>query len=280
MSPRQKKPPVKPERRQEWLERNESGESPPNIASSDGFDARTVRKHIEIARQEKETKEARATVLRNALERHYADLCHYAERLIGSYPDRDNTEFGVSVRPPMAYENELEMALRQHIPRSPIWVLLSQQAKLQASKAEFTRQLSKKIEQDIASDPKLMEKLFPEEDLVISSLVAALKSQVQLWAQGEPGFNVTNNLKAQPTEGGSVDLSLGPFGMGKVKQEHVELVREAIRDWTARIKEWDTFHDLERALRDLERVRKNLREEVAVIALRRVVPGRCRYCPA
>jgi predicted transcriptional regulator len=280
MSPRQKKPPVKPGKRQEWLERNENGESPPRIARADGFDARTVRKHIDIARQEKETKEARATVLRNALERHYADLCRYAERLIGSYPDRDNTEFGVNIRPPLAYENELEAALRQHIPRSPIWGLLIQQAKLQTSKTEFIRQLNNKIEKDVTSDAKLTETLSPEENQVIPSLVAALKSQVELWARGQPGLNVTNNLKAQPSEGGLVDLSYDRFGMGKVKQEHVELVREAINDWTALIKEWETFHDLERALRDLERVRKNLRDKVAVIALRRVVPGRCRYCPA
>ncbi len=49
-----KKPAVRPELRREWLRRNETeGESPPEIAKQDGYDVRTVRKQIEIERQER-----------------------------------------------------------------------------------------------------------------------------------------------------------------------------------------------------------------------------------
>ena len=53
----------------------------PKIASNDGYDVRTIRRHIELTKQQREVKDARATVLRNALERHYEDLCSSAERL-------------------------------------------------------------------------------------------------------------------------------------------------------------------------------------------------------
>jgi len=279
MSPRQRKPPVKPEKRQEWLERYEGGESPPKIAAADGFDARTVRKHIEIAQQEKETKEARASVLRNALERHYADLCHYAERLVGQSSGGHISEFGMSISPAVPYEQQLGIALRQHLPRSPIWGLLNQQPRLQTSKAELTKELVQKIEEDIASDSRLLTELTGEENGVIPGLIVALTAQAQQWVQGRAGLNVEDNLISKPAENGFVDLSYGAYNMGKVREEHVELVRGAIIDWTARIKEWDVYHGLEKTLRDLDRVENNLRDEIAVIVLRRVVRGRCRYCP-
>jgi hypothetical protein len=280
MSPRQKKPPVKPEKRQEWLERNESGQSPPKIAASDGFDARTVRKHIDIARQEKETKEARAGVLRNALERHYADLCRCAERLVGQSSEGRVSEFGMSVSPTVPYEQQLGIALRQHLPRSPIWSLLNQEARLHTGKAELIEELGQKIEEDVASDSRLLAELTGKENEVIPGLIVALKAQAQRWAQGQLGLNVKDNLIFEPAEDGFVKLRYGAYGMGQVRKDHVELVRGAIIDWTARIKEWDVYHALEKTLRDLDRVENNLRDEVATIALRRVVPGRCRYCPA
>ena len=279
MSPREKKPPIKPDKRQEWLARCEGGESPPKIAAADGVDPRTVRKHIEIAKQEKERKEARASVLRSALERHYADLCRYAEGLGGQFSAGHFTESDHSVTPAVQYELQLATALRQHIPRSPIWGLLNQQTKLRASEVQLTKEIERRIEESVASDPHLLTALTGEENGVIPGLIAALSAQAQQWIQGWFSLNVEDNLKAKPAESGFVDLSYGAYNMGVVKEEHVELVRTVILDWTVRIKEWDVFHGLEKDLRDLGRVEKNLRDEIAVIALRRVVPGRCRYCP-
>ena len=82
MAKRIKKPPIKPEVRRDWLRRNEeNGESPPQIAAQDGYDVRTVRKQIDLAKQEREAREARIVVLRDAMQRHYDDLRKYAEEL-------------------------------------------------------------------------------------------------------------------------------------------------------------------------------------------------------
>ena len=83
MAKRIRKPAIKPEQRLDWLRRYEDGESPPKIAENDKVDVRTVRKHIEMAKQEREVKEARSMVLRNALELHYRDLCDCAKKLGG-----------------------------------------------------------------------------------------------------------------------------------------------------------------------------------------------------
>jgi len=277
MSPRERKPPVKPEKRQEWLERYESGQSPPKIAAADKYDARTVRKHIELAKQEKETKDARASVLRSALERHYADLCRYAERLAGQSSDGYISEFGAALG--MRYEEQLGIALRQHLPRSPIWSLLSQEARLHASKAELIIELGRKIESGVASESRFPANLTDEENGVVPGLIDALKAQAERWADGQNGLNVKDNLISEPAEDGFVSLRYGAYNVGKVRKEHVELVRGAIIDWTALVKDWEEYRRFEKTLRDIKRVKKELGDEIAVIALRRVVPGRCRYCP-
>lgn len=281
MSLLKKKPPVTPEERQEWLERFERGQSPPKIAAARGFDPRTVRKHLEVAQQEKEVKEARSGVLRNALERHYEDLCRFAERLGENVPDIrvsvDN--MGADSNETSPYESEIAVGLRQHIPRSPIWGFLKQQAKLIASRTEATAGLGRKIESNIRSDSRLLTELTSAETGVIPGLIAALIAQAEYWVLGSSTLNVETNLKSKVAGDGFVDLSYGAYSMGKVREEHVPLVRKAIIRWTADIKDWEEFHSLEKMTKDLARVHKNLREEIAVIVLRRVVPGRCRYCP-
>ncbi len=280
MATRQKKPPVKPEKRQEWLDRSESGESAPKIAAADGYDARTVRKYLAIAAQERETKEARSAVLRNALERHYADLCRYAESLGESsrraiFPSLDSP----ASEAPVVYPEQLGIALRQHIPKSPIWNYLSQRTKLETSKAELTKELGMEIEQSIKSDSLLRTELTDEESGVMPGIIDALKAQSQFWVQDYATLNPEENLISKPSENGFVELRYGAYQMGKVREDHVELIRAALTNWTGTIKEWPDFLTLKRVSSDLQRVEGRLRDEIAVIALRRVVPGRCRYCP-
>ena len=69
------------------------------------------------------------------------------------------------------------------------------------------------------------------------------------------------------------------FLMGEVKKEHTEMIKKVLRDLEARVKEWEECKKLEKSFIELERVEKNLKDELAVISLRRIVPGRCRYCP-
>ena len=80
--PKAKKPAVTPEKRRDWLRRFEiEGESPPTIAKNDEFDVRTVRKQIEVARHERDIREAKLSVLKEAMVDHYKDLCKFVEDL-------------------------------------------------------------------------------------------------------------------------------------------------------------------------------------------------------
>ena len=81
MRRRGKRPAAPPNTYREWLQRSERGETPPEIAKADGYDVRTVRRNLELARQEREQREARSVVYSRALEDHYADLVVFAARL-------------------------------------------------------------------------------------------------------------------------------------------------------------------------------------------------------
>jgi len=127
MTHRIKKPAVKPELRRQWLYRNESlGESPPQIATADGYDVRTVRSQLEIEVREREQKEARAVVLRKALENHYADLCTFAQKL-------DSHVIGKSGSLQMLREDPMWGALREHQSRAKIWKNLERWESLHGS---------------------------------------------------------------------------------------------------------------------------------------------------
>jgi len=261
------------------LERNEQGQSPPAIARADLYDQRTVRKYLEIAKQERETKEARGAVLRSALERHYADLCRYAERLGGRASGGYGDEFDERISPGARYEPQLETALREHLPRSPIWGYLNRIEKLTANRDELTRQLRSTIEAGISSDQELESQITDEETDLLPGLNGALKAQAEWGTQGMPDQNVTDNLKQVPADDGFVNVYYGSVNMGRIRKEHVELVRRVLVDWTARIKQLEEYRSLEKTVRELDRVGEKLRGEIAVIVLRRVLPGRCRYCP-
>lgn len=277
MARRIKKPAIKPEQKLDWLRRYEDGESPPKIAENDKVDVRTVRKHIEMAKQEREVKEARSVVLRNALELHYRDLCDCAKKL-GGLPSEEATGAWVP------YSEHMRIALRQHLPRSPIWGYLNQKDSLQQRIAQLTEEAGKKIEGGVKSDSRLSTKLTDTELGPIYGIIDALKFQIKRWAMGERGgLNIEENLISERAEEGFVNLRYGAFQLGKVAESRLQTVREIIRgvlkDWESRIKQFEEYQKLEKSFLELRRVEKNLNDEIAVITLRRVVPGRCRYCP-
>ena len=271
MKKRVKKPPVKPEVRKAWMKRYEQGESTADIANNDRFDVRTVRRHIELAKQEREVKEARSMVLRNSLERHYADLCDYAERLASEVSRQKGA--------PTPRDEYMQTALRQHLPRSPIWGYLRQRERLEQQIEELKQEVGRKLDEMVGSDLRLASGLDNTEKGVVPGIVAALAFQVEHWAKGNPGLNVEDNLISEEVAEGVVFLRYGFAHMGRVRKEHIGLIREILLGLECRVREWDERRELEKLFIELERVEKNLKDELAVITLRRIVPGRCRYCP-
>jgi chemotaxis protein histidine kinase CheA len=276
MGKRIRKPPIKSEQRRDWLKRNEeNGESPPNIAKHDLFDVRTVRKQIELAKQERENREAKSFVLRNAMESHYNDLRNYAEKL--------NTQISGKDKTPLSPDEEfIEAALHEHLPRSPIWDYLRKKQSLAKTEAEQLANTRNLIEQMVKTDCQL-NSLFIEINKLFPDIADALEFQAKQWSHGKEGINVKDYLLSEPDGYGFVNLRYGGYPMRRIDSDHadkyLEILREVLPKLESQLKQSEAYQELEKTAGELDRLNRKLREELAVIRLRRIVPGRCKFCP-
>ena len=272
---RTRKPPVTLEQRRDWLRRNEeNGESPPEIAKGEAFDVRTVRKQIEIAKQERENREARSIVLRNAMEQHYNDLYKYAEKLNLQIYDQDIT-------PPSLDEEYIEAALHEHLPRSPIWDYLRKKENLKKIEKAQLVNTRNMIEAAALTDQSLSS-ISGRMDGLLPGIIEALVFQVQQWSHGNKGINPQDQLQSEPANG-FVNLRYGFAQLGRVDveqaHEYQEIIREGLGKLESHLRSSEQYLNLEKTANEIERLNRKLREELAVIRLRRIVPGRCKFCP-
>jgi hypothetical protein len=268
-----KKPAVRPELRRDWLRRHEEeGQSPPEIAQKDGYDVRTVRKQLEIGRQERERREARSTVLRQALEMHYADICVFAQKL----DSRITGEAGSLA----SLKNEpIWSALRDHMPRSTVWKNLDKWETLREEVRRAESELRRQLEPQVRSKSPLQFPV-PRGDVGLSmGIVDLLSAHFIFTAQGEVGLDKRTDFKIQTADQMTTLIDYGDYTIGRVPNKQVTEVKKLVlglmRDVTTR----DEYGEMSRLFTRLERVKHDLHDELLVIILRRVLPGRCRYCP-
>ena len=273
MTRRIKKPAVRPELRREWLRRNETeGESPPEIAKQDGYDVRTVRKQIEIERQERERREARSIVLRQALEKHYADICTFAQKL-DSHITGDTGSLSTIKSEPMW------IALREHMPRSLLWKNLERWEPLREEVRQADSELRRQLEPSVRRKAPLP---FPKPRREIGlsmGIVDMLSAHFKFTAQGEVGLDRRADFRLDAADQGTTSIDYGPFTIGRVPNTRVAKVKKLVLDLMSEVTTLEEHVEMGRLLARSERVKRELHEELMVIILRRVVPGRCRYCP-
>ncbi len=277
MAKRIKKPLIRPELAREWLRRNEeTGESPPQIAAKDRYDVRTVRKQIELVKQEREVREARSIVLRNALERHYDDLRNIAEKLNSQVLELDNIRSSPD-------DDFKETALRQHLPRSPIWSHMAKLEGLRSRREEQLQAVKSKVEQMTSTESRLTPLVNAGVNGVIPGIVLALTFEAGQWSHGWKGFNTNDNLIVELTGEGKVSPRYGAYHMGIMSEElfrkHEETLKKVLINLELKLRESEDYRDLEQTISEAGRLQGKLREELAVIRLRRIVPGRCKFCP-
>ena len=277
MGKRIKKPPIRPEVRRDWLRRNEeSGESPPQIATQDKYDVRTVRKQIDLAKQEREVREARLQVLREAMQNHYNDLLKFTEKL--------NSEIaGLGDIPSSPDDDLIESALRQHLPRSPIWSYITKRQNLQKKAEEQQKILESVIMEIVKADHRMTPTVNASLDGIINGIVVVLIAEVKQWAQGNSGYSLKDSLVMEPAGEGVVNPRFGFSHMGVMAdeqaKEYVKTIQQVIDDIEIKLRHQEEYLDLERTFAELGRLNSKFREELAVIRLKRIVPGRCKYCP-
>jgi hypothetical protein len=274
MGKRWKKPPVEAEKRREWLRRyEEDAESPPQIAEKDGYDVRTVRSQIALAKDEREVREARSQVLRNALEKHYADICEFAKEINSTIVEK-----GAPLE--ITREDYMYQALRQHLPRSPIWKYLYRWGNLLEEIDSEKKAIDIRLESEVDKNEKLNSTLSGDCAIAVRlGIVAALNFQVNHWPRGEKGLDINENFKEQPAKEGHINLFYGFAQMGEVEKTSKATIKQVIIAFESKITSWKEYENLQKLYTEFQGLRSKLQDELAVIIYRRIVPGRCKYCP-
>lgn len=266
---RGRKPAVNYDKRHEWLKRHRHGESPPAIADKDGFDVRTVRSNINIARQEEEMGEAKTIIYRDALQSHYSDLCTIAERLADAVTTEDRTDALASER--------LYQSLRQHLPASRIWKLLDTWNVLLENRVKGIKLLEPRIGNEIKNHPTVTDMFSGREDIE-EGTTKALLFQATQWTKGMRGLDVKQDVQLE-TIGTNTIGKYGAYHLGNMTAEELPEMRQIIQELEIKIITHEEYFYLQEAENQLLKVKADLLDDLAVITLRRIVPGFCRYCP-
>ncbi len=268
-----RKPTVPPEKRREWLRRvEEGGESPPEIAKTDGYDVRTVRKFLEQEQQDREMREARGAVLRNALERHYADLCDFASKLDTLVGNEDGSLA-------LLRDDRMWPVLREHLPRSPIWKNLDRWESLRKEIDEKRKELFDTY-RSLLVDRSGMEFVDTmSEDGLFIGTVQALMDHSKATAKGEPPLLDRTDFTLNSSGDGWTQIQLGNFPIGRVLDGKVTDVKDLVVDRMGQIDRSNEQEEFAQLYKDLKRATDALRDDLAIIIFKRIVPGRCKYCP-
>jgi len=265
---RGKKTEINSQLRREWLEKYEAGQSVFKLSVEYQRDPRTVKHHIERALREREAKEARVIVIRDALMRHHARLISYAERLYNNV----NSEEPVSTE---LLEDRMYYALKGHLPRSPIWNYLNRLNRLYGELDELKARLQTKFQKEIEKDAEM-----PAEESVRQGLLAAFLFQIIAWAKGHRGINLQEYFKAHTVGSRRSFVEYGNFKPGIVADSEVSRIREIIEGWEKRLIKRPEYYEAKDIFEQLHSLKIKTEEELAVIFERGIVPGSCKYCPA
>jgi hypothetical protein len=118
---------------------------------------------------------------------------------------------------------------------------------------------------------------------IIAGALDYFSAQVDDWAQGSSGLDIKNTFKIIPLEKGMSEIELGAFFNVSIPDDSGKQVQESLVNFESRLLEshngWEEYNQLNNLYSNLKKIRQDIKEELQVIMLRRVVPGRCKYCP-
>ena len=267
--------------RKEWLKRHdEGGESAAAIAREDNFDARTVRKGIEWARREQEVLSVRHTVLSTALSEHYHDLIDHAQRLDNVLAKETPKSISGDV-----LDHPMHEALKEHLPGAPLWKNLSEWIELVARYEQVTSELEESIKAGFKGFEYDFRKSRNDKGLEEKSLPYSIIKAISLLAQdpqnrwGGVRFRQVAGESPKQMSMGLYEVSRGDYLLASLPLEEVDKFKSDYFRVLDQMDESEKAYNLRAAVRDIGSLTPVLRKELALIIWRKIVPGRCKFCP-
>jgi len=112
-----------------------------------------------------------------------------------------------------------------------------------------------------------------------SGVVDALIAHFRLTAKGESGLDKRTDFRTAPVDGATTSIEYGNYTIGRVANDRVSEVKDLFLNLLAEVITREEHSEMSRLFIVLAQLKRKLHDELLVVILRRVVPGRCRYCP-
>lgn len=270
---RGRKPGVDKKLRRDWYRLwEEEGKTPPEIARDSGYDVRTVRNYLHIEEEERQQKQATLSIYRDALQNHYRDLTGLIEK------------FGATVKKgdPIILDPEADpmiTALREHLKRSPLWDKIDRWNK-HLNKIENLKQIAQeRIKKTVENDPRI-KNLAKNTTQTRNSLIRVLALQFDKLAHNSHPLTLGEDFIIEPKtdDNGLIQPRYGAYWFDFMIKKVTEKLKIYIAEYESEIKQWEELKDMQHLLED-DQPKKDLTEDLNLIIYRRVIPGKCRYCP-
>ncbi|MFC1967745.1 hypothetical protein ACFLV2_03830 [Chloroflexota bacterium] len=118
---------------------------------------------------------------------------------------------------------------------------------------------------------------------IILDLIVFFSFQINQRAKGSTGLDIKKDFHIEQ-KGGQLHIAkVGAYNIGKInpekEQEQSSILKQILSDYEADILKWESYQELQQVYSDLSSLKKSMSEELDIITLRRVVPGRSKYCP-
>ena len=261
--------PVSPLERRRWLEELESGTGVTQIAKRNRRDIRVVKRHLEIAEQERDLRGAHSAFIRSRLEQHQEKLLDETARL-RSIVGSGQAE---GVVPAGSMGRRFHEALMEHLRRSTLKRMLDRYREMADAYVEelgeLQEQLRKRLEDSNRELPPLA--VTTRWDAVVLSALRGCLYEDRPWSSEyervprREGFDFFRWGRETITQ---IPVEEETFrkieGIHKALCELVEARLPKMRETVAGMKQ----------------LGPQIAEELEVLMVKAMVPGRCRYCPA
>ena len=272
-----------PRVREDELERMlalyKEGKSFDAIAKDTGRHWQTVRKYTIDALKDRQGNELRKEAFRDALAGHYRDLVQVLDYLPGESSLPQPGEYRAAYRKwqPPALDRRARLLLQGlkegHARDSAIWSWWESWNEDRQAYAKGLDPLDRRVNNE--------SKLLGESSagtLIIEPLKAMLMERGTSLASGSPRYD-PSMLEVRPSSKANTDeLWLGQsflLGEGKPLNDLLKELKRSMGDMS----QWPEVKELTRIYVRLADTGDRIAEEVEVLRLRRVFPGRCRLCP-
>ena len=248
-----------------WLDDHDRGDTVIEIAKRDGRSQRTVTGQIARARREREQKEVRTGLLRDAYRKHYEDLGDLAEQISEDAASIRNGTLSPSIEGRTAL---LWDGLRDHLPGSPLWKACRDWEYHAKQYFRHTEELRVESDEVVEEDPAMLRDAF----------IASLDFAAQGMARGDNldhmKYERFTTPKGYGLKWGSFTLSDSANDSGEI--DRLEKKHRALLD---RLRAGDVVRNLVGTFGKWEEARQTIRREVDVLVLRGMIPGQCELCP-